>query len=226
MNSTKKAIEKIVDNLDLTIYVQRVSDNVLTSDNTLYLLPNHKVKDLSGNIFTVSSMVVNGEINLTADNGTDIFIGNKLFMFGVSTPTFLIGYPKSANSEFLDISKRTRDKVPLIWLLLGYTEDYGARDSATINVPNTTIFFLTDTDEPRWLTEQHFDIAIDRMNNLVDRFLSYFDKRFDAMYNGSSKKPLPRFGVYVRNGAEERVIDEYLSGVELKLDLELNKCEC
>jgi hypothetical protein len=125
------------------------------------------------------------------------------------------------------MSKRTRDKLPLVWLLLGYEEDLGGRDASVITVNNTTLFFLTETNEREWLTDEHFDIAIERMNNLVDRFLSYFDNHLANRYVGSSKKPLPRFGLYVRNGSEERIIDDYLSGVELKLDLELTKkCEC
>ena len=62
------------------------------------------------------------------------------------------------------------------------------------------------------------------MHNLVKRFKETIKANYRISYTSSITLDHERFGVYLRNGADAKVIDADLSGVELRLDLQIINC--
>jgi hypothetical protein len=222
MNSIYNSIKDIVSNLDLTIYVcSNVGNSVKTKD-TLYIVNGDKLSDDNGVIYTVDNLVVNEGFDLIPDNGISVFNLDKLYFEGINLPTYLTGKALSVNSEYQQISRRTREKVPFVWLVTGFKEDLDVVENPMI-YSNIKLFFLSDTNERKWLTEQHYDIVINRMRNLAIRFLDYIKNSAKYEYNRANLISQERFGVYISNGAKEKIIDEDLSGVCLEVELRINK---
>lgn len=222
MNSIYNSIKDIVNNLDLTIYVCSNVGNSVKVKNTLYLANGDTLIDDNGIIYKVSSLVVNEGFDLIPDDFISVFNLDKLYFYNVKLPTYLTGKALSVNSEYQQISSRTREKVPFIWLVTGFKEDLDTVENPMI-YSNIKLFFLSDTDERKWLTEQHYDIVINRMRNLTIRFLDYIKNSVKYEYNSAKLIGQERFGVYVSNGAKEKIIDEDLSGVCLEVKLRINK---
>lgn len=220
MTRTFEIVKDVVANLDLNVEVE-ASGNTLTTCNTLHIRKYSVVKDEANNTFTVDSVVINKSIQVTP-LGNYTWSGTTLT---APTPTFLQGEWMNANSEYLEMSNQSAKKTPLIWLVRGYTEDHFGKEFSVDFDVDPIIYFLDETPESGWLQDDHDKNAINPMYQLCERFVKELNKKiFIKEIENYSIKDVPEFGVKVGNkGSDRTIIDDYLSGVELRIDLTVFK---
>ena len=132
--------------------------------------------------------------------------------------------------RFIDIDTYTFNKTPLIWLVRGYTETHNGLGSNIDYSVAPVIYFLEETPADGWLTSEHDTNAINPMYRLCQRFMDTLKNspKLNEIDNYSITDR-PKFGVKVGNrGSDEMILDGYLSGVELRIPLEVydNCTEC
>jgi hypothetical protein len=168
-----------------------------------------KVTEVNGKVITLESV---GHI--------DPWSGET---FTIEDPTFLQGNQMMANEEFMNISNNTFNKTPLIWLVRGYTENHKGLGSNIDYDVSVVVYFLEETPSDGWLTSEHDTNAINPMYNLCERFM-------DTVKNSPKLNEItdysitdkPKFGVKVGDkGSSKLILDDYLSGVELRFSMEV-----
>ena len=172
---------------------------------------------------------VNNWVTLTPHKHAAVFDDKVIIAHAVY---FLHGTPRSTNREYLALKgNRTYDKTPFVWLLEPYTQNDLPRDSSVEASFNMTLFFLDWANEPKWSNEQHNEWVIKPMETLAKEFEQVIEDNFSFKPLGTViKKPRARFGVIlVRKDETEKIIDDDLSGLEVKLTLEVydvESCAC
>lgn len=231
MVTTETIIKKMVDDIDYTLYVDIVSENSVTCKNTMYLLSltgwDLKLRDELNNTYSFENLVINESFDLIPDVDGTVFLGKKLFFD--KRPFYIMGKPLSVNSEYQDKANISYDKLPLIWLLTTYVEDFRTNSEPYFNSSNIVLYFLTEAYSEEWTTEQHYSFSITVMRNLIERFKSVvnkYDDRGKINRNSFIIKPWERFGRQTIRGSENVIIDDYLSGYEVVLNLDVIKCDC
>lgn len=220
MTRTYEIIKEVVNDMDLTTNVE-VNGNVLTTCKTLHVRKYSIVKDAADNEFSVTDFVNNTSITVEP-LGAYVWTGTVLT---APTPKFLQGKWMSANDEYLDMDNATRNKTPLIWLVRGYRETHYGQENALEMSVEPLIYFLDEANSPKWLNDEHDINAINPMYNLSRLFIETVEKsfRFNELVDYTIEDE-PRFGVRYSadKGNKKRIIDDDLSGVGLKLPLEVH----
>lgn len=221
MTRTFEIIRDIVDSLDLTTTVE-VDGNLLTTCKTLHVRKHSIVKDGANNTFKVTDFVNNESITVEP-LGSYTWSGTVLT---APKPLFIQGKSMSTNEEYLDISNATRDKTPLIWLVRGYREKhYGKLEALSFSV-EPLIYFLDEAYSEKWLNDEHDINAINPMYNLCQLFVNKVKKSnaFNDLVDYSIDDE-PRFGVRysAEKGNRKRIIDDDLSGVGLRIPLDVRQ---
>lgn len=220
---TFEIIEQIINSMSMAVEVNTSTATTINVDNVLSMrvgriisdgVNNFKIKGIVGKVVTLSP--VSHSIAWSGD-----------FAY-LNEPTFLQGEWMSANSEFLMMNNNTFKKTPLIWLVRGYKEDFKSRENNIKFSVSPVIYFLEETPESGWLNSEHDQNAINPMYNLCVEFIKTLQTfaNIGELNNGYEITDKPRFGVKVGNkGSEKLILDDYLSGVELRIDLDIyNNC--
>ena len=225
---TFEIIQQVINSMDLTIHVNDVNGTILYVCETLHIRKDSVIKDDLDNEYRVVSFVNNESVEILP-LGAYTWSGKTIYC---PEPTFLQGKWISANNEYLAMTKDTRQKTPLIWLVRGYEEDHlGEMHSAELKV-EPMMFFLDEADFNEWLNEDHDKEAVNPMYNLAIRFVETIqnDENFDDLDNWKIKDE-PRFGVKTdknnkNKGNSKRILSDDLSGVGLKIPLKIfNNCQ-
>lgn len=222
MTRTFEIIKDLVANMDLTTKVT-VNGNRLETCNTLHVRNQSIITDAEGKEFKVTDFEFNSFVEVSPLTSGDVWAGDVMT---APKPTFLQGKWMSANNEYLQMSNRTADKTPLIWLVRGYREEHGGKmDSIKLEV-EPLIYFLDQADFARWTNDEHDSEAINPMYNLARLFVDTVEKE-------PKIRPLerytiedePRFGVKITSdkGNSKRIISDDLSGVGLRIPLKITK---
>lgn len=213
-------IKNLINNIDLAVEVQSIVGNkVFICGSTLQITIGKTVEDSNGNQYTVTDMVVNEWIELTPISPAPAFDDTVLFGPPI---TYLHGTPMSVNNEYLVVSSDTIDKTPFCWVLEPYTYRQPGADSSLSGVYEIVLFFMDWAKETEWTNNEHNNRVIKPMENLANAFkntinLDFTFKRLEDFVT----KPRSRFGVEVTNkGSEGKILDEDLSGVEVRFTLE------
>ncbi len=223
MTRTFELIEKIVNDMDLTIKVNEVVGNVLFVCNTLNIRDQSIIKDDLGNEFVVTEFEFNKSITIQP---LGVYVWSGL-VIDAPKPTFLQGKWISANNEYLEMSRNTSDKTPLIWLVRGYSEVNGGKMSSVKLEVEPMIYFLDQADFSTWLNEDHDKQAVNPMYNLALRFVETIEKMPTIKSLESYViTDEPRFGVQVsgqvntkNKGNTKRILSDDLSGVGLRVPI-------
>ena len=219
MTRTFEIVEKIVNDMDLSVKVNSFTATTIDVCELLSMRVGRIITNDSNEQFRVTE--INGNIvTLEPVNHSNPWSGNFAY---VKKPTFLQGEWMSANSEYLDMDNNTFNKTPLIWLVRGYTEDHkGAMSSIEFSV-NPVIYFLEETPSSGWLNSEHDENAVNPMYRLAKRFIETVEKTLNIRdLESYSITDKPRFGVKVGNkGSSKTIIDDFLSGVEMRLPMEV-----
>lgn len=198
-------------------------DSNYTSCNTMYMVDGDILISSEGYRYQVSNLtVINSSFELTPKDEAPIFLGGFL---KIERDVFFIeGKPLTTNKEWEQASTRSKDKLPLIWLVTNYTESFGNEESGIVSASNVLMYFMDVANEPKWTTEQHYDNTIKVMRNLVNRFRILMDDDSSLTRNSFNAKPWERFGRQDSKGSRKKIIDEDLSGYEVLTSFDIRGC--
>jgi len=233
---TVDIVEGLISDLKIVVPFTTITDNgdgtyTIESCNTGYLSPMYEF-DIDG----VNYKVLN-------DEGKEFEFNKRFTLKGNIVPSVeklvlnsLKYYHGTviATKEELAKKELSSDKFPMAFLLEVIEDDFDNKEGSRIDRNSQLrLFFLSETDENNWTTSEHYEFSIKPMRNLLDKFIDFIDKspligRVDSYKAVNHAK----FGVYIssKGGHTERIFNDKLSGVELRIDLPIRKmkdcCEC
>ena len=226
---TVDIVEDLIAALKIVVPFKTITDNsdgtyTIESCNTGYLFPCYKFV-LDGIDYTVlnevgkefvfnSKFTIKGNVIPTA---TQVLLDGLKYYHGTVIAT----------KEELKRKELGSDKFPMAFLLEVLKDKFNNADDARIErVSPLRLFFLSETNENDWTTQEHYEFAIKPMRNLLDKFITYLDKSaligkiesYEAINHA-------KFGVFVseKGGHTKRIFNDKLSGVELLIDLPIRK---
>lgn len=223
MTRTFEIIRDFVNNMDLSVEVLSFSGNTLEVCELLSMRVGRIIENDSNELFKITS--ISGKtVEVVPYNHMNDWSG---LTATVSSPTFLQGEWMSANAEYLELDNKTFNKTPLTWLVRGYTETHQGDESSIDFSVNPVIYFLEETVPSGWTNDEHDSNAINPMYRLCERFVQELkDSPLLGEIEDYNITDRPRFGVQLGNnkGSSKHIIDDYLSGVELRINLEVTSC--
>ncbi len=228
MSNLVDIIEGIISQIDLNLTVKSTDGQVIELCDTLHITVGKIVKDELGNEYRVTDIVFNESITVVPIDSAPLFSGSTVVAPEI---TFLHGSPISTNEEYNKVLDRdSLKKTPFIWLLESYEYENGSRDSSIVASYSARLFFL-DLYYREWLNDEHNELAIKPMENLVRAFKNVIETDYSFKTLDSFRSRVrPRFGVEVANKASrDKIINEDLSGVEVNMSIELfdlSICKC
>ena len=236
IRETVDIVGDLISELDFTVKFKSIVDNLdgtytIESCNTGYIFPcyefvvdgvNYKVLNEVGKEFKFNEQfTIKGNI---IPSVTEITLDSLKYYHGTVIAT----------KEELSRKELSSDKFPMAFLLEILEDDFNNVDDSRIDRNSQLrLFFLSETDENNWDTNEHYEFSIKPMRNLVYKFIAHL--------NGSNKigeinsyKAInhAKFGVFIsgKGGHTERIFNDKLSGVELRIDLPILKsrkcCPC
>jgi len=228
MSNLVDIVQGIINQIDTSIEVQSTDGVRINVCSTLWISTDKRVEDGLGNVYKVTDFLQDTWIDVTPLNGAPIFGGSVVIAPSI---TFLHGSPSSTNNEYLQISKRTREKTPFIWLLESYEYVDQGLESSIEAAFDARLFFMDETNVKKWINDEHNTRAIKPMEGLVKAFKDVIDNDYSFKRMSSFRNRVrPRFGVEISNqGSKSKIINEDLSGVEVNMTIELydlSICNC
>tara|TARA_R100000656_G_scaffold106522_1_gene78630 strand:- start:128 stop:850 length:723 start_codon:yes stop_codon:yes gene_type:complete len=226
-------IKDIVEGLEFTENVHNIT---FTATETQFdTCKTHHVT--KGNFITINGVpykVKDFEIN-TWISVTGI-VPLPFTQYTILPPNFFNGTPMQVQNVLANI-RQWRDKLPMVYLLEVIKEQrFNSRTDKLDRIADLRLFMLMSSNFEDWDVSQHYDLAIEPMDNFLDDFI--YALRNNARvgeFNEYETINRANFGVYIskpdkRSGKYEdnitKLIDENVSGVELKIDLPITKDPC
>ena len=188
----------------------------ITVDDVKWIQPSI-VLSIGGNDYTVSSIA--GCV-ITLIGASAIVVSS----FTLPTVYFFHGTVKETN---ITLTKRQfdTDKTPLVYLLEIFSERFNEDVDEFERVSDLRLFFLTHANFEEWEVDDFYANSIKPMQRLTQHFIDTLNKQVRVQQiRDYELTNLSRFGVYVNNkGFESTLFEDKLSGVELRISLELRK---
>jgi len=175
----------------------------------------------------------------SVDNNVSITIAGPsiptVTQFQIPKPYYFHGTVIKTNLELSQIKKQM-DKMPLVYLLEVLVDNFNNNSEVPLDrTSDLRLFFLAPSNFSEWKTTDHYTGAILQMRNLAYQFISILNKsRIIDEFDDYELINRVNFGVYVTDkGNTKRIFNEQLSGVELRINLPINRifdckesCEC
>ncbi len=175
--------------------------------------------------FEINSWIaVKGEIPVTA------------YEYTIPAPNYFNGTPMQVQNVLANI-REWRNKLPMVYLLEVIKEQrFNSRTNKLDRISDLRIFFMMASNFQDWDISEHYDLAIEPMDNFVNDFISAL--RYNATVGEFDEYETinrANFGVYVSKPDKStgkyqdnitKLIDENISGVELKINLPIKKDPC
>lgn len=225
---TVDIVGELVSKIDTSVYITEVVDNndgtyTLSTCNSKYLKPCVKF-DYNGVTYTVIDEVgkeFNPNKNFTVKGLAIPVIGTIV----LSPMKYYHGTVMATTAE-LDKKKFDTEKFPMVYLLEVIRDDFNNKIEDRIDrISSLRMFFLTNTDEENWLTDDQYRLAIKPMRNMVYEFIELIDNN-EEIGDIDDYRAInhARFGVYSTDkGHTRRVFNDQTSGTELVVDLPVIK---
>lgn len=178
---------------------------------------------INGNEYTVVS--VDDLTRIIVLTGEAMISANYFYIY---YPKFFYGTPIDTENQ-LKPKRLSRDKYPMIYLMLNYRErnNEGANPAIERSV-TSRIFALSDSDFIKWETSGIHEYAIKPMARMMQAFIDtiksmkrdFFTEEFEY-----ESIPAYKFGVFIDNkGATKSFFTNNLSGWEMSIaDLQIRK---
>jgi len=174
-------------------------------------------------LYTVVSVVDNESVKLKGASEPPL-------EFNIPAPKFFHGTVTQQNLEFSDITD-ARNKVPFVYLLETFRERENDDNNLIDRVLFGRLFFMTTADNAAWTTDQHYEKAINAMDNLKNGFVWVVNNRLNRSMDKIRERDIirhPKFGVIGSLGTTKekkvtQVFADELSGVELECDLGIKR---
>jgi len=214
-------IGDVLNDVDKTITILSTTNPsggvyIITVDDVKWIQPSI-ILSIGGNDYTVSS--ISGCV-ITLSGASAIVVST----FTLPTVYFFHGTVKETN---ITLTKRQfdTDKIPLVYLLEVFSERFNEDYDEFERVSDLRLFFLTHADFENWEVDDFYSNSIKPMQRLTQHFIDTLNKQVRVQQiRDYELTNLSRFGVYVNNkGFEATLFEDKLSGVELRISLELRK---
>jgi hypothetical protein len=236
IKETVDIVEELISQLDIVVKFKSIVDNgdntyTIETCNTGYLFPcyefeiagvNYKVLNEIGKDFIFNErFTIKGNIVPTV---TEITLDSLKYYHGTVIAT----------KEELARKELSSDKFPMAFLLEILEDDFNNVYDARIDRNSQLrLYFLSETDENNWNTNEHYEFSIKPMRNLLYKFIAHLNESI-MIGDIDSYRAInhAKFGVFVsaKGGHTERIFNDKLSGVELRIDLPILKsgvcCPC
>lgn len=218
-------IEGVVNSMTFPVKVNSVIANVdgtqtLQTCDIFHAQPGFGVT-IAGNDYTIVS--INADLHeITISAGVAVATP---VTFNLYAPFFFHGTPRQTNVELTQVMDAS-SKTPMVYLLEEVTETFFNAEDIRERESVLRLFFLTQADFERWLTEDFHTNAVEPMRRLLDGFIEALgnDKTIDTEEIDYSVTNRQRFGVFITNsGYEKALFSDKLSGCELNITIPVRK---
>ena len=224
---TYTLIERIVDLMDTTVYIDSVSNVSTTytilSSNTKWITLGYTVT-IDGTDFVVTSVTPN--VSFTVESNSAITATE----FNLLKPNFFNGTAIMASSEISRIQDNF-DRVPFIFFHEPSTDSFyydilDARDRDS----QCDLYFMTQSNFADYTNEQHHINAVRACGNMVDSFvLAMLNCSFIGELNNFDSEDQVKWGTINQNGHILKIFTDDLSGKKIGINIPFLKedcCEC
>ena len=236
IKETVDIVEELISQLDIVVKFKSIVDNgdstyTIETCNTGYLFPCYDFQ-IDGIDYTVlneegKEFVFNEKFTIKGDvvpTATEITLDSLKYYHGTVIAT----------KEELARKELSSNKFPMAFLLEVLKDDFNNIDDSRVDRNSELrLFFLSETDEDNWTTNEHYEFSIKPMRNLVYKFIAHLNEsNLIGKINSYSAINHAKFGVYLssKGGHTKRIFNDKLSGVELMIDLPILKsrvcCSC
>lgn len=198
------------------------NDYTLTCCDVYHAQPGFIVT-IDGQQYTIVSVTYPGTLVVRDLTGTNPITAESFDMY---TPFFFHGTPIETNVELGQV-KDAAEKTPMVWFLENFSEKFNDNEEETLERESTCrIFFLTQADHNKWLTDDFYSNAILPMHRLLENWIADLkeNKRFETQDLEYTTTNHIKFGVYIANkGVQSSLFSDKLSGVECAIVLKTYK---
>jgi hypothetical protein len=231
MRDITKKVEQTIAKLTRTVTIDLITDNgngtyQLDSCCTYWLRPC-KTITIDAVDYKIQSFVQNESLTVKGD------VLPTATSFTITPPFYKHGTPTATNSELFHVDND--QELPLAWLLEILTQSVFQKEDNPLDYSSDLrLFFLDGYDPEDGLTSDLYTDIIRPMQSMVEEFIK--EVELDGNYNDVDEYRTinwSKFGVYTTNqGSTSQVLDAYLTGIELRITLEImkkvdcNDCSC
>ncbi len=179
IKETVDIVEELISQLDIIVKFKSIVDNgdgtyTIETCNTGYLFPcyefeiagvNYKVLNEIGKDFVFNErFTIKGNIVPTV---TEIALDSLKYYHGTVIAT----------KEELARKELSSDKFPMAFLLEILEDDFNNVFDARIDRNSQLrLYFLSETDENNWNTNEHYEFSIKPMRNLLYKFIAHLNE--------------------------------------------------
>lgn len=227
---THRLIEEVIEEMDTTIIVKSVTITGDTSRvyacNTLWITEG-ETHEIDGFDYRVTAISPNEWIDFYSTDATI-----SVDEFDIQLPKFFYGTIRSAATELNEINLGW-SKLPMIYLHDPVEETPGNDLSIVDRESDVDLYFMAQNNIERWTNEQHEDLAVVPMRNMVDKFMECLRSgKFALDPNegyGERIYNRVRWGEEEKSGYNNQIFRENVSGVQLRITIPFLKsfaCNC
>ena len=224
MRDITKKVEATIGKLTRTVTIDTITDlgdGIYRLDTCCtYWLRPCKTITIDSVDYKIQSFVQNESLTIKGD------VLPTAATFTITPPYYKHGTPMATNNELFHVDND--QQLPLVWLLEILTQSVFQNEENPLDYSSDLrLFFLDEYDPEDDLTSDIYTDIIRPMQSMVEEFIKEVKK--DGNYNDVDEYSTinwSKFGVYTTNkGSTSKVLDAYLSGIEVKITLEIMKIE-
>lgn len=224
MRDITKKVEATIGKLTRTVTIDVITDlgdGIYRLDTCCtYWLRPCKTITINSIDYRIQSFVQNESLTIKGD------VLPTAATFTITPPFYKHGTPMATNNELFHVDND--QQLPLVWLLEILTQSVFQNEENPLDYSSDLrLFFLDEYDPEDDLTSDLYTDIIRPMQSMVEEFIKEVEK--DGIYNDVDEYMTinwSKFGVYTTNkGSTSKVLDAYLSGIEVKITLEIMKIE-
>lgn len=179
--------------------------------------------ELDGKKYKITEVINNQSIKIQAQFTPASAPG--ITVFPLAAPKFFHGTAIDVNNEQVRV-KDANQKLPMVYLYEEFRETYNDDPGNAIDrIADLTLYLMDQADYKNWITDDHYDNVVGAMKNLAIELINAFRNsvligKFDSTHTETIKV---NFGVFTVNGNEQQFLDSYMSGIEMRLSLPIEK---
>ena len=224
MRDITKKVEATIGKLTRTVTIDVISDlgdGIYRLDTCCtYWLRPCKTITIDSVEYKIQSFVQNESLTIKGD------VLPTAATFTITPPYYKHGTPMATNNELFHVDND--QQLPLVWLLEILTQSVFQNEENPLDYSSDLrLFFLDEYDPEDDLTSDIYTDIIRPMQSMVEEFIKEVEK--DGNYNDLDEYRTinwSKFGVYTTNkGSTSKILDAYLSGIEVRITLEIMKIE-
>ena len=230
---TVDIIKEIVNSLTFTENILSLAQN--GTEWTIKICDNHHLRpcskiQINGSDYEVKS--IDGSGCILIDTADSLSLG----VLVIPAPFYIHGTWLAATDEIKKIPLST-DKFPLVYLFEVLNDKFNYNPRMTIGRESQLrLYFLDEADRDNWLTEDHYEGAINPMTSLSIDFIeasrsSKIVLEGDEGLNEADIKYHANFGKVVEEGHAKYLFPDNVSGTQMNVTIPFTKkgcevCEC